>query len=84
VFAWGADSSLLHKSYDGTTDSWSPKEGFEVIGQGLQGPPKAVSDGEGSVHVFCCTQYGELGHKAWNQAQGSWTLSGSFDDLGVF
>src|SRR2546423_1816329 len=67
VFAWGADSSLLHKSYDGTTDSWSPEEGFKVIGQGLQGPPKAVSDGEGSLHVFCYTQYGELGHKACNQ-----------------
>ena len=54
-----------------------------MIGQGLQGPPKSVSDGEGSVHVFCYTQHGEL-DKAWNQIQGSWTSSESFDDLGVF
>jgi hypothetical protein len=64
VFAWGADFSLLH---DG--DSWTLAEGFEKLGQGLSGPPKAVSGGVGSLHVFSYSHYGELDHKAWSDSR---------------
>ena len=40
-----ADQSLLHKSYNATSDAWTPSNGFEELGEVLSGPPKAVSDG---------------------------------------
>jgi hypothetical protein len=62
VLAWGADESLLHKSYDGATDRWKPGDGFETLGQGLGGPPKGVSNAAGCLHVFILSKTGELQH----------------------
>ena len=51
VFTSRMDGSMLHRAYsDGI---WTPFEGFEVLGNDLAGPPKAVSDGVGSLHVYC-------------------------------
>jgi hypothetical protein len=60
VLAWGADESLLHKSYDGATNKWTPAEGFETLGQGLGRPQKGVSDVVGSLHVFSLSKTSEL------------------------
>jgi hypothetical protein len=83
VFAWGTDQSLLHKSFDGA--QWTPPENFDVLGGGLGGPPKAVSDAPGSLHVFCFSKSGALQHVWYNQTQGAWSPSpaGSFEQLGT-
>lgn len=56
VFAWREDGCLLHKSFDNGSGRWTPEEDFDVLVDGsegkLSGPPKAVSDGPGSIHVF--------------------------------
>ncbi|KAI1777974.1 fucose-specific lectin [Hypoxylon cercidicola] len=67
VFAWREDGSLLHKSYDGDAGRWSPAQDLEVLVDGgaaaggrLSGPPTAVSDGPGSIHVFAYRDQREL------------------------
>lgn len=56
VFAWREDGCLLHKSFDNGSGRWTPEQDFDVLVDGsdgkLSGPPKAVSDGPGSIHVF--------------------------------
>jgi hypothetical protein len=84
LFAWGNDDALLHKSFlvtDGV-EAWTPSSGFEVRGEGLIGPPKAVCDGVESVHVFAYLQSGQVGHRAFNQTLGTWYPSDGFESLG--
>lgn len=87
VFAWGSDNSLLHRSFDLTENQeqgvWTPSNGFEVIGQGLTGPPKVVSDASNNLHVFSYLQYGQLSHREWNQSVGRWMPDGEFEVLGL-
>jgi hypothetical protein len=83
LFAWGSDNSLLTKSYDAQTNQWTPSDGFDQIGKGLSGPPKSVSDAEGSMHVFVYLLYGGVGWKSWNTSAGSTWLSGDFVNLGT-
>lgn len=72
VFAWREDDgSLLHKSFDGGSGRWTPELDFEVLVDGavdgkLSGPPKAVSDGPGSIHVFAYRDQKELIWKKLN------------------
>lgn len=81
VFAWGADGSLLHKSYTELTPS---ADSMEVLGGGLGGPPKAVSDAPGSVHVFCFSRFGALQHMWFNTTEGVWGPGpGNFEQLGT-
>ncbi|RMZ82509.1 hypothetical protein DV737_g1978, partial [Chaetothyriales sp. CBS 132003] len=81
VFAWGTDNSLYHKAYE--DGKWKPTQGFEVLGSDLGGPPKAVSDAQGSVHVFAYSKAQYLIHTAWNQTLGAWSpASGGFEILG--
>lgn len=86
VFAWGADrnASMLHKSFDAKTNVWTPSNGFEVLGIGLTGPPKAVADAPGSVHVFAYGKDMELLHKQWNETLKSWTPEDDVEVLGTF
>jgi len=81
VFAWGADSSLLHKSFDG--NSWTPTDGFENLGTSLAGPPKAVSDAFGSLHVVSISTEETLQHLSYTEAGGAWSPGAGFDDLGT-
>lgn len=84
LFAWSNDDTLLHKSFlvtDGV-GAWTPSSGFEVRGDGLAGPPKAVCDGIDSVHVFAYLQNGQVGHRALNQTPGTWYPSTGFESLG--
>ncbi|XXH04574.1 hypothetical protein Hte_010991 [Hypoxylon texense] len=62
VFAWREDGQLLHKSLDGNSGHWTPEEDFEVLADGeiISGPPNAVSDGPGSIHVFAYRNEKEL------------------------
>jgi hypothetical protein len=84
VFAWGTDGSLYHKSSDDNIH-WEPETTFEVLGAGLGGPPKAVSDAIGSLHVFCFNGFEALQHLWFNQSVGVWNPSpaGSFEVLGT-
>jgi hypothetical protein len=56
VFAWGANESLRRKAYDG--GNWTPRVEFENLKDALNGPPKAISDEEGSLYVFECSNVG--------------------------
>ncbi|XXH04575.1 hypothetical protein Hte_010992 [Hypoxylon texense] len=76
VFAWREDGSLLHKSFDGGAGRWTPEEDFDVLVDGaadgkLSGPPKAVSDGPGSIHVFAYREQKELIWKHLNSGQAA-------------
>jgi hypothetical protein len=85
VFAWGDDDALLHKSFgmvDGVL-AWTPSTRFEIRGEGLTGPPKAVCDDIESVHVFAYLQNGQVGHRVLNHSLGSWSPSEGFDILGI-
>ena len=58
VFAWGVKGELLHKKFNtGTDPAWTPPPssngGFDVIlDKGLSGPPRAVTDGTGDIHLL--------------------------------
>ncbi|KAK8088359.1 hypothetical protein PG997_003320 [Apiospora hydei] len=56
VFAWGTKGELLHKKFDNSSNSetkWTPASGFDtVLDQGLSGPPRAVTDGTGDIHLL--------------------------------
>lgn len=56
VFAWREDGCLVYKSFDSASNVWSPEHDFEVLADASEGqfigPPRAVSDGPGSIHVF--------------------------------
>ncbi|KAK8020113.1 hypothetical protein PG990_005251 [Apiospora arundinis] len=60
VFVWGVKGELLHKKFNNSADpKWAPSAtaslngGFEVIiDKGLSGPPKAVTDGTGLIHLL--------------------------------
>ncbi|KIX98981.1 uncharacterized protein Z520_05442 [Fonsecaea multimorphosa CBS 102226] len=82
VFAWGSDGTLLHKTFHAGNSSWTPEIGFDVLGQDLSGPPKAVNDGQ-SIHVFAYLKDGQLGHKTWDAASTQWSPQGSFELLGA-
>lgn len=59
VFAWGTKGELLHKKFDDKADpKWSPPDGgFETIfDEGLSGPPRAVTDGTGDIHLLAYDQ----------------------------
>ncbi|KAI1138501.1 fucose-specific lectin [Hypoxylon sp. FL0543] len=61
VFAWGQDGSMLHKSFDSASGSWTPKDEFEVLVKGtLSGPPRAMSDAPGNIHIFAYNDDNEL------------------------
>ncbi|XDG02587.1 hypothetical protein ABKA04_002202 [Annulohypoxylon sp. FPYF3050] len=75
VFAQGANvSDILHKRYDSTSKTWTPKDGFDTLKlpSGLAGPPKAVSDAPGRIHIFAYDTNDKL---AWK------TLQRSGDDI---
>jgi serine protease AprX len=50
LFVLGQDSSLYHKSWDGST--WTPNSGFEFIGGSCHGAVEAVSRTSGVLDVF--------------------------------
>jgi hypothetical protein len=83
VFTWGEDQSLLHKSFDRGTRNWTPSYGFEILGGGLGGPPKGVSDAVGSLHVFTFSRYTSMLHVAFNQTLGIWSPHEGFESLGT-
>lgn len=61
VFALREDGSMLHKTFDSVSNSWTPANDFEVLINGsLAGPPRAVSDGSGSIHVFAYSYQNQL------------------------
>lgn len=85
VFAWASNSSLLYKKWE-TSDgngTWTPNTGFQVLGDGLTGPPKAVCDGQDSLHVFVYLDNRRVGHLAWNDSAGSWSPSTGFEIIGT-
>ncbi|OTA98558.1 hypothetical protein M426DRAFT_325893 [Hypoxylon sp. CI-4A] len=73
VFAWGLDGSMLHKIYNSTTKSWTPEDEFSILVEGtLSGPPRAMSDAPGSIHVFAYNNNKQLIRKTLSQsAEGS-------------
>jgi hypothetical protein len=84
IFAWdAADQALLHKSFDGVKGIWSPPDGFENLGGQLGGPPKAVNDVVGSVHVFAFDRYGAVIHRGYNESVNAWSPSSGFETLGT-
>jgi hypothetical protein len=86
VFAWAANSSLLWRRWDvsgGGNGTWEPTDGFRVLGDRLTGPPKAVCDGDDSMHVFAYLMDRSIGHLAWDGAQGSWSPETGFDTIGT-
>ncbi|KAK8050249.1 hypothetical protein PG994_011979 [Apiospora phragmitis] len=55
VFAWGANrGELLHAKFSNNTEpKWTPAAGFDtVLDKGLAGPPRAVTDGTGDIHLL--------------------------------
>jgi hypothetical protein len=79
VFAWGADTSLLHKRFDGS--AWTPSGGFDICVSGnLGGPPKAVSDSSGSLQVVYFGTDDSVNHLAYSQPSES---CGSSENLGT-
>ncbi|KAI1458979.1 fucose-specific lectin [Annulohypoxylon moriforme] len=72
VFAQGTTntSGILHKRYDSTSKTWTPKDGFDEleIENGLAGPPKAVSDAPSRIHVFAYDVNGILVWKTLDQS----------------
>ncbi|KAI1847955.1 hypothetical protein JX266_006068 [Neoarthrinium moseri] len=61
VFAWGEDGSMLHRRYDSNAQQWMPTDGFEIlINETLAGPPRAMTDGTGDIHIFAYSHRGEL------------------------
>ncbi|KAI1758612.1 hypothetical protein GGR53DRAFT_529110 [Hypoxylon sp. FL1150] len=68
VFAWRDDGCLLHKSFDSVSGRWTPDQDFEVLVDGtdakLSGPPKAIGDGPGSIHVFAYRDQKDI---IWNR-----------------
>jgi hypothetical protein len=85
LFAWAADSSLLYKQLDTANDiqTWTPRTGFQTLGSGLTGPPKAVCDSQGSVDVFAYLQDRQIGHLAWDQTSGAWVPKTGFEIVGT-
>ena len=84
LFAWSDDGTLLHKSgsvLDGDI-TWAPSKGYEVVGNGLAGPPKSVCDGEQSVDVFAYLDNGQVGQRTWDRALKTWSPSDGFELLG--
>lgn len=81
VFAWGEDGSMLYKSFDVTSKTWEPEDGFQVVGDDkLSGPPKAMSDGPGRVNVFAYNEDNELiWQKFRGAAEDNWSLSSLAD-----
>jgi hypothetical protein len=74
VFAWSSDGALLHKSLDILTGLWTPADGFETLGADLGGPPKAVVDAPGSMHVVWFSSSGAVQHISSNSTTGATTL----------
>ncbi|KAI8632744.1 fucose-specific lectin [Xylariaceae sp. FL1651] len=73
VFAWGGDGSMLHKSFDPVSNSWSSGDDFEILVNGtLSGPPKAVSDTPGRIHIFA---YNVVNQLIWKTLDPSGTNS---------
>lgn len=61
VFARGADFSLRHKGYDGSTET-----DWQNLGGSLASPPVAVSWGLNRLDVFAVADDGTLGHRWWD------------------
>lgn len=85
LFAWGTNSSLLYKRWDSSNgkETWTPSTGFQVLGSGLTGPPKAACDSNNSLHVFAYLDSGRVGHLAWDGSSGTWSPKTGFDILGT-
>ncbi|KAI0884178.1 fucose-specific lectin [Annulohypoxylon maeteangense] len=68
VFAQGRN--ILHKHYDSTLKTWTPKDDFDEITteNRLAGPPKAVSDGVSGIHVFAYDTSNQLVWKTLGQS----------------
>ena len=85
AFAWRDDNALLHKrvivASDGT-ETWTPSRGFEVVGDGLTGPPRAVCNGTESIDVFAFLGDGEVGHCRLDGYSASWSPDDGFESLG--
>ena len=84
LFAWRDDNALVHMTLDVTADAdaKASSSSFSIVGQGLSGPPKAVCDGVNSVQVFVFLQNGEIGHRALDLQQKTWSPSSGFESLG--
>ncbi|KAF8858211.1 hypothetical protein BDZ45DRAFT_743644 [Acephala macrosclerotiorum] len=83
VFAWGTEQSLLHKSFDVLKQEWSPREGFDILGRSIGGPPKAVSDGIGSLQVVSFSKFGNVQLISFDQTTGKSSRQANFEDLGT-
>jgi hypothetical protein len=88
IFVWGTDGSALTTTLRRFPDGrWEPDQGskvFNQIGTGLTGPPKAISDRPGSLHLFA---YGQAGKLLWkhneNAQDASRAWPADFVDLGT-
>jgi len=83
VFARGSDNSMLTKSFNASTGLWNPAAGFDIIGRGLNGPPRSISDAYGSMHVFAYGSYNALVWKNWSVSAGAVWPTGDFVNLGT-
>jgi hypothetical protein len=80
VFVWNADFSVGHKIYDG--GKWTPEVGLENLGGDFSGPPKAVVDKVGSMHVVGYSNKGEVLYRSWNETLQAWEPKDDFENLG--
>ncbi|KAI0384869.1 fucose-specific lectin [Hypomontagnella monticulosa] len=65
VFAWRDDGRMLHKGYDSTSKKWTPEDDFDIpTDDKLSGPPRALSDGSDTIHVFA---YDEQFNLIWKR-----------------
>ena len=80
VFVWNADFSIGHKRYDGS--KWTPELGFDNLGGHFGGPPKALVDRVGSMHVFGYSNKGEILYRSWNERLQAWAPKDDFESLG--
>lgn len=85
VFAWASNSSLLYKKWETSSGNgtWTPNTGFQVLGDGLTGPPKAVCDGQGGLHVFAYLDNRRVGHLALDGSTGLWSPATGFEIIGT-
>jgi hypothetical protein len=80
VFVWNADFSVGHKYYDG--EKWTPENGFESLDGDFSGPPKAVIDKVGSIHVVGYSNKREVLYRSWNQDLQTWVPKDEWRNLG--
>lgn len=80
VLVWNSDFSIGHKYFDG--EKWSPEVGFDNLGGDFSGPPKAVIDKVGSMHVVAYSKKREVLYRSWNEVLQTWVPKDDWENLG--